>query len=60
MSAHNWYVTAAYAASAIGLAGLIGGILIDQHSLRRQLAELEAAGLRRRSDRADKDRDRKA
>ena len=54
MSAHDWYVAAAYAAAAIGLAGLIGGILLDQHSLRRQMAELEAAGLRRRSDKGGK------
>lgn len=54
MSAHDWYVTAAYAVAAIGLAGLIGAIVLDQRALRRQMAELEASGLRRRSDRGKK------
>lgn len=50
MSAHALYVTAAYAASAIALAGLIGWILLDRRARRRELAGLEAAGVRRRSD----------
>ena len=50
MSAHALYVTAAYAITAIVLAGLIGWILIDQRGRKRDLAELEAAGVRRRSD----------
>lgn len=53
MSAHALYVTAAYAASAMGLAGLIGWILLDSRAQRRALAELEAGGVRRRSDRGD-------
>jgi len=52
MSAHALYVTAAYAITAIVLAGLIGWILLDQRARRRELAALEAAGVRRRSDKA--------
>ncbi len=52
MTAHALYVTAAYTASVIGLAGLIGWILLDGRARRRELAELEASGVRRRSDRA--------
>ena len=53
MSAHALYVTAAYAITAIVLAGLIGWILLDQRARKRELAELEAAGVRRRSDKAE-------
>lgn len=52
MSAHALYVTAAYGITAVVLAGLIGWILIDQRARKRELAELEAAGVRRRSDKA--------
>ncbi|AZO20943.1 heme exporter protein CcmD [Mesorhizobium sp. M1E.F.Ca.ET.045.02.1.1] len=52
MSAHALYVTAAYAITAIVLAGLIGWVLIDQRARRRDLAALEASGVRRRSDKA--------
>ncbi|AEH85493.1 MULTISPECIES: heme exporter protein CcmD [Mesorhizobium] len=52
MSAHALYVTAAYAITALVLAGLIGWILLDQRARKRELAELEAAGVKRRSDRA--------
>lgn len=52
MSAHALYVTAAYCITAIVLAGLIGWILLDQRGRKRELAELEAAGIRRRSDKA--------
>jgi heme exporter protein D len=54
MSAHALYVTAAYGITAIVLAGLIGWILLDQRARKRELAELEAAGVRRRSDKASK------
>ncbi|MCA0051175.1 heme exporter protein CcmD [Mesorhizobium sp. B283B1A] len=50
MSAHALYVTAAYAITALVLAGLIGWILLDQRARKRELAELEAAGVKRRSD----------
>ncbi len=52
MSAHALYVAAAYGITAVVLAGLIGWILIDQRARKRELAELEAAGIRRRSDKA--------
>ncbi|MGN6538454.1 MAG: heme exporter protein CcmD [Mesorhizobium sp.] len=52
MSTHDLYVTAAYAITVIVLAGLVGWILLDQRARRRELAELEAAGIRRRSDKA--------
>lgn len=51
MSAHALYVTAAYAVTAIVMAGLIGWLLVDRNARRRELAELEASGVRRRSDR---------
>ena len=54
MSAHALYVTAAYGITAIVLAGLIGWILLDKRARKRELAELEAAGVRRRSDKASK------
>ena len=54
MSAHARYVTAAYGITAIVLAGLIGWILLDHRARKRELAELEAAGVRRRSDKASK------
>jgi heme exporter protein D len=55
MSAHALYVTAAYGITAIVLVGLIGWILIDQRGRKRELAELEAAGVRRRSDKPTRD-----
>lgn len=54
MSTHALYVTAAYGITAVVLIGLIGWILIDQRARKRELAELEAAGVRRRSDKAAK------
>lgn len=50
MSAHDLYVTAAYAISAVGVFGLIGWILFDQRARRHEMAELEEKGIRRRSD----------
>lgn len=50
MTAHGLYVLAAYAVTGIVLAGLIGWLIVDYRSRRRDVAELEAAGLRRRSD----------
>jgi heme exporter protein D len=54
MSAHALYVTAAYGITAVVLIGLVGWILIDQRARKRELAELEAAGVRRRSDKVAK------
>lgn len=50
MTTHDLYVTAAYALSAIGLTGLIGWIVLDMRARKRELAALEASGIRRRSD----------
>ncbi|HEY5817510.1 MAG TPA: heme exporter protein CcmD [Mesorhizobium sp.] len=51
MSAHALYVTAAYGLTALVLSGLVVWMLADQRARRRELAQLEASGLRRRSDR---------
>jgi heme exporter protein D len=51
MTTHDLFVAAAYISAAIGIGGLIAWILADQHLRRRELAELEAAGVRRRSGR---------
>ena len=51
MTAHALYVMAAYAVSALAIAGLVAWIFLDQRARRRELAELEASGARRRSDR---------
>ena len=53
MTAHALYVLAAYAVSLVAIAGLIGWVVLDARARRRELAELEAGGVRRRSDRAD-------
>lgn len=49
MSAHDLYVTAAYGLSALALLITIGWIVIDHRGRRRELAELDARGIRRRS-----------
>ena len=51
MSAHALYVTAAYGISVLAIAGLIGWILLDQRARKREADELEASGVRRRSER---------
>jgi heme exporter protein D len=52
MTAHALYVTAAYAISGLALAALVAWVFFDQRARRRELAELEASGTRRRSDRS--------
>ncbi|WP_394888184.1 heme exporter protein CcmD [Mesorhizobium sp. AaZ16] len=52
MTAHALYVAAAYTISALAIAGLVVWILLDHRARRRELAELEASGARRRSDRS--------
>jgi heme exporter protein D len=54
MSAHAMYVTAAYVITVIVLLGLAAWLLTDQRARRRELAELEAAGVRRRSDTSER------
>lgn len=48
---HVLFVTAAYAVSVLGLGGLGVWILLDQRARQREMAEMEAAGVKRRSDR---------
>ncbi len=46
---HEAYVAVSYGVSVVVLAALMGWILLDQRARKRELAELEAAGVRRRS-----------
>lgn len=48
---HPWFVAAAYGISAIVIAGLICWILLDGRARQRDIAALEASGIRRRSAR---------
>ena len=48
MSEHVLFVAAAYGATAVVIGALIAWILIDQAGRRRELAELEAEGTKRR------------
>ena len=52
MTTHDLFVAAAYGCAALGTVGLIAWVLLDQHFRRRELAELEASGIKRRSDRS--------
>lgn len=47
---HLTYVVAAYLVAALGIAGLAAWILLDQRTQKRALEELEARGIRRRSE----------
>ncbi len=47
---HFGFVAAAYGLSAIGMLGLAAWIMIDQRARRREIAELEAKGIKRRSE----------
>jgi heme exporter protein D len=51
VSAHALYVAAAYGLSAIVLVLLIGWLFLDDMLRRRELADLEEQGVRRRSER---------
>ena len=46
---HAMYVGAAYGITALVIAALVGWILLDQAARRRELADLEKRGIRRRS-----------
>ncbi len=50
MSEHAFYVAAAYIATLAVIGALFAWILVDQAARKRELAELEAEGVRRRSD----------
>ncbi|MBS7541098.1 heme exporter protein CcmD [Ancylobacter lacus] len=47
---HASFIVAAYAGSAVVLLGLVLWIAVDGRLLRRSLDEMEARGVRRRSD----------
>jgi heme exporter protein D len=49
---HAGFIVAAYAVTALVLAGLIVWVVADQRAQARALADLEARGVRRRSDAA--------
>jgi heme exporter protein D len=46
---HIFFVSAAYIISALVIAGLVAWIMIDQAVCKREMAELEKRGVRRRS-----------
>jgi len=48
---HALFVTAAYVVSALALLGLGVWILLDQRARQKEMADLEAAGVKRRSER---------
>ncbi|HWP25349.1 MAG TPA: heme exporter protein CcmD [Xanthobacteraceae bacterium] len=48
------FIVGAYAAAVLVVAALIGWVLIDHRTQRRILADLEARGVTRRSERAGK------
>jgi heme exporter protein D len=50
MTAHGLYVTAAYAISALAILALVVWIVLDHRARKRELADLEASGVRRRSE----------
>jgi heme exporter protein D len=52
LGSHADFIVAAYAIAAVVVACLIGWVALDHRAQRRRLAELEASGVTRRSDRA--------
>ena len=46
------YILGAYGAAVLVLGGLLAWVLADQRARRRELAELELRGVRRRSARS--------
>lgn len=53
---HTFYVTAAYIAAFAVAFGLIAWVWLDHRGRHRELARLEAAGIRRRSARSEENR----
>jgi heme exporter protein D len=49
---HADFIVAAYAAAVLIIALLIGWVMLDHRTQQRRLAQLEASGVTRRSDRA--------
>ena len=50
------FILAAYAAAAVIVACLIAWVLLDRRHLLRQIAQIEAQGVTRRSERAREER----
>jgi heme exporter protein D len=50
---HAAFIIAAYAAALAVVIGLIGWVIADHTAQRRLLADLEARGVTRRSDKAE-------
>ncbi len=50
---HAAYIWAAYGAVAVALLALIGWLVFDGRRIARQLASLEAVGIKRRSARRE-------
>jgi heme exporter protein D len=50
LSGHAGFILAAYLTTAVVIAGLALWIVVDGRTQRRRLADLEARGIRRRSD----------
>lgn len=49
---YGFYIAASYLLAALAIGGLVAWIAADRRALSRAMAELEARGVRRRSDRA--------
>ena len=47
---HAGFIAAAYLVTALVLVGLVARIMVDGRTLRRRLADLEARGIKRRSE----------
>ncbi len=47
---HFWFITGSYLISAIVLLGLVAWVTLDGRSLTKRLRDLEARGIRRRSE----------
>lgn len=50
---HISYVAIAYGVTGLTVLALIAWVFLDQRARRAELAELDASGIRRRSDRRD-------
>lgn len=48
---HAAFIAAAYGVAALGLLGLTLALILDNRAQKRALADLEARGVRRRSER---------
>jgi len=49
---HADFIIAAYALAVLVIVALIGWVMLDHRAQKRRLAELEASGVTRRSERA--------